>query len=115
VSRPLGVTLAAAVVVGVSAWILWPLARGAGLHRNPPLLVAAAVLATLALLAAEALWSLRPHAFVLFTLWSLAGIAAFVLDRVALHGSSHLARFVPSILYAGIAFAATSLYLRRAL
>lgn len=96
-------------------WLLTPVGRSTGLLRNRPLLVAAAMLAALTLLAAEALWNLRPRAFALFTLWSAAGIVMFVLGRVTTHASAHLVRFVPSILVAGIAYAGAALCLRRAL
>jgi hypothetical protein len=92
-----------------------PVVRGAGAHRGRPILIAAVVLTVLALLTAEALWNLRPRAYALFTLWSLACIVILVFFRFATHGSSHLAGFVPSLVSAGIAFAAAALYLRRAL
>ena len=114
-SRPYGVTVAALGVAGISAWLVSPVVRSARLHRGRPILIAAAVLALLALLTAEALWSLRPRAFALFALWSVAGMVMLVLFRFATHGSSHLAGFVPSLVYAGLAFAAAALYLRRAL
>lgn len=114
-SRPYGVTLAALGVAGISAWLVSPVVRGAGTHRGRPILIAAAVLAVSALLTAEALWNRRPRAFALFTLWSLAGIVMLVFFRFATHGSSHLAGFVPSLVYAGLAFAAAALYLRRAI
>ncbi|HEV8120416.1 MAG TPA: hypothetical protein VGQ67_05440 [Candidatus Polarisedimenticolia bacterium] len=114
-SRPYGVTLAALGVVVSSAWLVSPVTRGAGAHHGRPILIAAAVLAALALLTAEAMWNRRPHAFALFSLWSLAGMVMLVLFRFATHGSSHLAAFVPSLVTAGIAFAAAALYLRRAL
>jgi hypothetical protein len=109
------VTLLALAVAGATAWLVLPVMRGTGVHRSRGLFIAAAVVAATALLAAESLWSLRPRAFALFCLWSVAAIVMFVLFRFATSGSSHLVRFVPTILYAGIAFGAAALYLRRAL
>lgn len=72
------------------------------------------VLSILALAAAEALWTLRPHAFLMFMLWCLCSMAGLVLSRLPLASSGHGIRLMGPIVYTGLAYALAALYLRRA-
>jgi hypothetical protein len=112
------------VVLALVGWSVFTLHRVAlagafagglarGLGRQRPLAFAAAALAVLTLLAAEALWNRRLHAFPLYALWAVAAMGTFVLLRLA-SGSAHLVRFMPSILVLGLVFAAGAILLRRA-
>ncbi|HEV8376812.1 MAG TPA: hypothetical protein VGR38_11345 [Candidatus Polarisedimenticolia bacterium] len=111
--RPLGVTLIACCVFSAS---LYALARTMGSHSSragQKLFLASVVLAILGLIGAEALWRLRPYAFLTFTLWAFCAMGVLVLFRLP-HGSwSHPTRLFEPIVYAGLAYAVVALYLRR--
>ena len=111
------------VVLALVGWSVFTLSRVAqagafaglarGLARQRPLALAAAALALLTFLAAEALWNRRPRAFPLYALWAVAAMGTFVLLRLA-SGPTHLVRFMPSILTLGLVFAGGAILLRRA-
>lgn len=113
-SRPIGVTIIAVLLLGFS------LLTGYGVLTHPPghryhsLPYVAAALVVLALIAAEALWSLRSHAFLMFMLWGLCAMAAVALVRLNSAAGAHPARIIPPLVYTGLVFAAAALYLRRA-
>ena len=113
--RPLGVILITIVVLASSGWFLTKAAPLHASRRAHSFFVASIVLSILALIAAEALWSLRSHAFAAFTLWSLCAVVSLVLFRLLPGSSSHLTRVFAPIAWAGIAYAAIALYLRRAI
>ena len=111
--RPTGVALVAILVVMLSlmilsAWRRVPLAR-----MGPRILVTAAALAILALVAAEALWTLRSYAFIAFTLWSVCAVVALAMSRMPLASSGHGIRLLGPIACAGLAYVIVALYLRR--
>jgi hypothetical protein len=115
VSRPLGVTLISILLLGFSFYMVYGvLSHPAGGRRGRSLLVAAVLAAALAVLATEALWNLRSHAFLTFMIWAAAAMTALVLTRLHSPAGAHAVRLVPSIVYAGIGIAAAALYLRRA-
>jgi hypothetical protein len=76
-------------------------------------LEASVIIAILALIAAEALWRLRPHAFLVFTLWALCAMVGLVLTRLSMGSSAHGLRVFGPIVYAGLLYALAALYLRR--
>jgi len=113
-SRPFGVALVALLVLGFSAWTAYQGLAGDGGRSRHAVVVASWILVGLALVAAEALWSLRSHAFLAFVAWGLAAIAAVALERLASPAGAHAVRIVPALVYTGLAFAAAAIYLRRA-
>ncbi len=113
-SRPLGVTAIAIVLLGFSLFLAWralPHLRG---PRNQGTLVATCLLAVMALVAAEALWSLRSHAFATFVLWGVCAIATVAFVMLRSHAGAHPARIIPPLVYTGLGLAAAAIYLRRA-
>lgn len=111
--RPFGVILIAMLILACSGWVL---AKAIPLHasrRAHSFFIASVVLSILALIATEALWSLRSHAFAAFTLWAICAVAAWVLLRLLPGSSAHLIRVFAPIAWAGVAYAAIALYLRR--
>ena len=113
-SRPVGVTLIALLLIAVSACIAYRVIGAHGGRTHHALVVATWILVALALVAAEALWSLRAHAFPAFVAWGLAAMVAVALERLASPEGAHPARIVPVLVYSGLAFAAAAIYLRRA-
>ena len=114
-SRPIGATLTAIALFAVSLLelhhaVLHP--RGHGIRG---ILVAAVLMNVAGLIAAEALWSLRPHAFLAFMVWAAIATVAVVLERLGAPGPTHAARLVPDIVYMGMAIGIVAIYLRRAL
>lgn len=114
-SRPIGVTAIAVLLIGVSLYVVSRALADAGGHGNRGVVVAAFLLAMMALVAAEALWSLRSHAFLTFVVWGLCGMVSVALMLLRSHPGAHAVRALPPLVYAGLAFAAASIYLRRAL
>ncbi len=115
-----GLRIVVLALVGWSVFTLYRVAHAGafadlarGMARQRPLVFAAAALALLTLLAAEALWNRRSRAFALYALWAVAAMGTFVLLRLA-SGSAHLVRFMPSILTLGLVFAGGAILLRRA-
>ena len=113
-SRPFGVSVIAILVVGFSLCVLsrvwaYPLNR---MHR--PVLTAAGVLMLLALVAGEALWSLRPHAFLVFILWGLCVMVAVALVGMRSPSSGRGVRVMPTLVYTGAGLTVAAVYLRRA-
>ena len=104
----------ALLIIASSAWTMSRALKSPHNRAGHNVLVASAVLSVLALLAAEALWNLRPYAFLAFTLWSMCAVAALVLLRLTPGSSAHLVRLFGPIACAGIAYAVLALYLRRA-
>jgi len=77
-------------------------------------LIAALLLVALALVAAEALWSLRSYAFVAFVAWGLCAMVALAHHRLRAPGGAHFGGVITGLVYAGLVFAAAAIYLRRA-
>jgi hypothetical protein len=100
-------------VLASSGWVLTKSLPLYGSRRAHDFVIASVILALLALLAAEALWSLRSSAFMMFTLWSICAVAALVLYRVSPGSSAHLLRLFGPIACAGLIYAVIALYLRR--
>ena len=114
-SRPIGVTAIAIVLLVSSAMTVVPiLTRHPGARRHE-LIAASALLGFLAILAAEALWNLRRHAFLSFVLWALCAMLTMVLSRLTPWSPGHGVRLMGPIVYTGIACFIATLYLRRAL
>lgn len=112
--RPLGVSLIAILLIASSFMTLVRALSPAGARLGHRFLVLSLILSALALVAAEALWSLRPHAFLTFTLWSFCAMAGLVLSRLPLASSGHGVRLMEPIVYAGFVYVIAALYLRRA-
>jgi hypothetical protein len=113
--RPAGVALIALLIAAASFWMLsgvFPLQHGAWGSRSFILVVA---VGALGLVAAQALWRLRPYAFLAFTLWSVGAAAWLVMARLGAGSSAHLIRLFEPLLYLGLGYAAAALYLKRAL
>jgi hypothetical protein len=113
VKRPIGVPVLAIFVLASSFLTLFGASTAPHVRAGSRLLLAALLLLILALLAAEALWRLRPHAFLMFTAWAICAMAGLVLSRLAQASSGHGIRLFGPILYAGLAYAVAALYLRR--
>ena len=86
--------------------------RGHGIRG---VLMAAILMNLAGLIAAEALWSMRPHAFLAFMVWAVLAVVAVVLERLGAPGPTHAARLVPDVVYMGLAMGLVAIYLRRAL
>jgi len=114
-NRPVGVTLVAVLLLAASVLIFSRMMTARGIPRGHGIPIAASVLAIMTLVAVEALWSLRRHAFLTFVLWGLCAMLVTVLSRLATPAGAHAIRLFPSILCMGIAYAIAALYLRRAL
>jgi hypothetical protein len=114
VSRPAGVTLIAALILGASATAAYRALSLPGGHRNHALIVTSLLLVGLALLAAEALWSLRSYAFLAFLAWGLCGMVALAHFRLRSPGGAHFGGIITGLVYAGLVLAAAAIYLRRA-
>ena len=112
--RPLGVTVIAILVLVLTALAVSGVLSHPGTRAAKRLLPVRAALAILALLAIEALGSLRPRAFLLFTLWSLVGIGYLVTARLPIGSSGHGVRLLGPIAGAGFAYGMAAVYLRRA-
>jgi len=113
-SRPIGVTLIATLLLGSSLWAGYRALTLQGGHRNHALLVTSLLLVLLALVAADALWSLRPHAFVAFVAWGLCAMVALAHQRLRFPAGAHGGGIITDLVYAGLVLAAAALYLRRA-
>ena len=114
-SRPIGVTAIAILLLISSAMTVVPVLTRHGGARRHELVVASALLGLLAILAAEALWNLRRHAFLAFVLWALCAMLTTVLSRLTPWSTGHGVRLMGPIVYTGIAYCIATLYLRRAL
>jgi hypothetical protein len=111
--RPIGVILIALFVIASSSMMLARALTSPGLRVGQRVLLASALFALLALVTAEELWKLRPHAFVTFTLWSLCAVAGLVFTRLALPSLGHRVELFGTVACAGLAYAVAALYLRR--
>lgn len=111
--RPIGVILIALFVIASSSMMLARALTSPGLRVGQRVLLASALFALLALVAAEGLWKLRPHAFVTFTLWAICAVAGLVFTRLALPSSGHRVELFGTVACAGLAYALAALYLRR--
>lgn len=111
--RPIGVSLIALLLIVSSFLTLVRALSPAGARLGHRFLVLSVIVSVLAFFAAEALWRLRPHAFLAFTLWSLCAMAGLVLSRLPLAWSGHGVRLMEPIVYAGLVYAFAALYLRR--
>jgi hypothetical protein len=114
-SRPIGVTTIAILLLGSSVATVAPILTRHGGTKRHELLMASAFLGILAILAAEALWNLRRHAFLMFVLWALCSMLTMVLSRLTPWSPGHGIRLMGPIVYTGIACFVATLYLRRAL
>ena len=112
--RPIGVSLIAILLVAASILTFVRALSPPGLRLGHRFLVLSVILSVLALIAAEALWNLRPHAFMVFTLWTIGAMAGLVLSRLPLTSAGHGVRLMGPIVWAGIVYAIAALYLRRA-
>jgi len=114
-SRPIGVTAIAILLLVSSLVTVVPILTKHGGTKRHDLLIASAFLGVLAILAAEALWNLRSHAFLVFVLWALCAMLTTVLSRLTPWSPGHGVRLMGPIVYTGIAYLIATLYLRRAL
>ena len=113
-SRPIGVTLIAVALLGFSLWTLYQTLTHPVAHRGRAVLIVSVLLAALGFVAAQALWTLRSHAFSMFVIWALCAMVAIVMTRLGGLGGAHAIRVFQPIVYTGIAFVVAALYLRRA-
>ena len=111
--RPLGVTLIALLIVASSFWIVYRTFTAHGGHPGSKLIAGSVAVSILALLAAEALWMLRPYAFLMFTLWAISAMMAMVQSRLLSASSGHGISLFGPIVWAGLVYAVVALYLRR--
>ena len=114
-SRPIGVTVIALLILVSSALTLFRALTPPAVRRGHGLLVTSVVLSVVALLAAEALWTLRSHAFLLFMLWAACAMFATVASRLPMTSTGHAIRLFSPIVCTGLVYAAAAIYLRRAL
>ena len=114
-SRPIGVSAIAILLLVSSLLTVVPVLTQHGGTKRHELLIACAFLTILAIMAAEALWSLRRHAFLAFVLWALCSMLTTVLSRLTPWTPGHGIRLMGPIVYTGIACLIATLYLRRAL
>jgi len=114
-SRPIGVTAIAILLLVSSLLTVVPVLTQHGGARRHELLIACAFLTILAIMAAEALWNLRRHAFLAFGLWALCSMLTTVLSRLTPWSPGHGIRLMGPIVSTGIAYLIATLYLRRAL
>jgi hypothetical protein len=115
VSRPFGVTIIAMLLLVSSGMTLVHALTPPAARRNQRLLIIATILAVVSLLAAEALWTLRSHAFLLYMCWAVCAMYATVATRFPMTSASHSLRLFTPIVCTGLAYAAAAIYLRRAL
>ena len=114
-SRPIGVTAIAILLLASTVTTVVPVLTRHGGAKRHELIVASGLLALFAILAAEALWNLRHHAFLLFVLWALCAMLTTVLSRLTPWSPGQGVRLMGPIVYTGIAYFIATLYLRRAL
>lgn len=113
-SRPIGVSLIAVALLGFSIWTLHQTLTHPSAHRGRGVLLVSVLLAALGFVAAQALWTLRAHAFSMFVIWAICAMTAIVMTRLGGLGGAHAIRVFLPIVYTGIAFVVTAIYLRRA-
>ena len=113
-SRSIGVRLVALALLGLSLWTLSEAWRHAHGRRGQSLVTAAVVLAGLGLVAAEALWSMRGHAFLAYSLWAIGAIIAVTMLQLSSPAGAHAVRMVPSVVYTGLVLGGVAIYLKRA-
>jgi hypothetical protein len=109
------VTLTAIALFAFSLVALHHAALHPRAHGIRGILMAAIVMSLAGLVAAEALWSLRPHAFLAFMVWAACAVVAVVLQRLGAPGPTHATRLVPDVAYMGLGLGLVAIYLRRAL
>jgi uncharacterized membrane protein YjdF len=114
-TRPIGVTLIAIALLAVSLVVLYHAGLHPGRHAIRAVRMTDVVMILAGLVAAEALWSLRPHAFLAFMVWAVSAVTAVVLARLGAPGPTHAARLVPDVVYMGLGIGLVAIYLRRAL
>jgi len=114
-NRPIGVTAIAILLLGSSIVTVVPALTHRGATKGHELLIASGFLTVLALVAAEALWNLRRHAFMMFVLWALCAMLTTVLSQLAPWSPGRGIRLMGPIVYTGVAYSIAALYLRRAL
>lgn len=73
------------------------------------------MLAFLGFATAEALWTLRRNAFLMYLLWGLSAMFATVLFRLNAPAHVRATQLFSSIVYAGLVYAIAAIYLRRVL
>src|SRR5262245_37472700 len=112
-SRAIVVRIMAIVLVGLSGWVLLRVVDHPASQRNRPMFIAAGLLVLLALVAGEALWSLRSHAFLVFMVWGLCAMVAVALLGLHSAAGARPVRMMPTMVYAGVAIAGAGLYLKR--
>ena len=111
--RPLGVALIVILIIVSSFLIVLRTFTSHGGHPSNKLMMGSVVLSILALLAAGGLWTRRPYAFLMFTLWSISAMIAMVQSRLFAASSGHGTPLFGPIVYAGLVYAAIAVYLRR--
>lgn len=114
-SRPIGVTLIAIALLALSMLALYQAGLHPGRHAIRGVRVTDVVMILAGLIAAEALWSMRPHAFLAFMVWAVLAVVVVVLERLGAPGPTHAARLVPDVVYMGLGIGLVAIYLRRAL
>ena len=113
-NRPFGVTVIALLVVGFSVYVLSRALAHAASQKNRPMFIVAGLLMLLAVVAGEALWSLRSHSFLVFMVWGLCAMVAVALVDLRSPAGAHAVRMMPTLVYTGGVLAGAALYLRRA-
>ncbi len=114
-SRPIGVTGIAVLLLGWSLLTVMRAMTLPGASRRNGLLICSLVLALLAFAAAEALWTLRRNAFLMFLLWGISAMFATVLIRLSAPSHVRATQIFSSIVSAGLVYAFAAIYLRRVL
>jgi len=114
-TRPIGVTLTAIALLSLSMLALYHAGLHPGRHAIRGVRMTDVVMILAGLVAAEALWSMRPHAFLAFMVWAVLAVVAVVLARLGAPGPTHAARLIPDVAYMGLGIGLVAIYLRRAL
>jgi hypothetical protein len=109
------VTIIALLLLVSSGMTLYQTLAPPAARRNHRLLFLSLLLGVVTLLAAEALWTLRSHAFLLYMCWAVCAMYATVATRFPVTSASHSIRLFTPMVCAGLAYAAAAIYLRRAL
>jgi len=114
-SRPIGVTVVVLLILSSSFVTVVRGLTSPGLSRRHDILLALTLLAAVSVFAAEALWSLRRHAFLMFILWTICAMFTTVLYRSSTTTRVHAIQLFAPMVCAGLVCAIAALYLRRVL
>ena len=111
--RPVGVMAIVILIVASSTLILTRSLRFPVARMGQRTIVVPVLLSILALIAVDALWRLRSHAFLAFTLWALCATVGLVVARIGVPASGHRVLLFGPVVYAGLVYAVAAFYLRR--